>query len=116
LPGDHAYSPMKLPGHTLIALVFVLYPLRSPAAAQRPAPAAPVWNGSVRCEIDLNGPGYSNHQTHTWTLTGGLAADGNPLDYPGTWTVSGAGSQQPAATASSASWKFDASAPGVRMA
>jgi hypothetical protein len=54
-------------------------------SAQQLAPSVPIWSGSVRCEIDIKGPGYVNHQTHTWTLTGARAPDGSPLDYPGTW-------------------------------
>ena len=76
--------------------------------------AAPVWNGSVRCDIDLNGPGYVSHETHTWTLTGELPSAGT--DYPGTWTVSGSGSRLPTDTVRSATWKTQGSSAGVRMA
>lgn len=71
------------------ALVFAVIAAPLAASAQQPAP---VWNGSVRCEIDVKGPGYANHQTHTWTLTGATPPDGGQLDYPGTWNVSGQGS------------------------
>ena len=80
------------------------------------APSVPIWTGSVRCEIDVKGPGYINHQTHTWTLSGALAPNGSALDYPGTWSVTGAGSLQPTATQTAATWKIQGSAPGVRMA
>jgi hypothetical protein len=77
---------------------------------------APIWNGSVRCDIDFKGPGYVSHETHTWTLTGAPPPDGAP-DYPGTWTVSGTGSRVPTDTLrSAATWKTEGSAPGVRMA
>jgi len=80
------------------------------------AQTAPIWNGSVRCDIDLKGPGYVSHETHTWTLSGGLPPDGS-TDYPGTWTVSGNGSRMPIDTpGSSATWTTQGSAPGVRMA
>jgi hypothetical protein len=85
-------------------------------SAQQLAPSVPIWSGSVRCEIDIKGPGYVNHQTHTWTLTGARAPDGSPLDYPGTWSVTGAGSLQASATQTAATWKIQGSAPGVRMA
>jgi len=88
-----------------------------PASARQLAAAkAPTWTGSVRCEIDIKGPGYVNHLTHTWTLTGALAADGNPLDYPGTWSVTGSGSLLASATQPAATWKTQGAAPGVRMA
>jgi hypothetical protein len=78
---------------------------------------APVWNGSVRCDIDFKGPGYVSHETHTWTLTGTPPPDGGAPDYPGTWTVSGSGSRVPTDTLrSAATWKTEGSAPGVRMA
>jgi hypothetical protein len=78
--------------------------------------SAPIWNGSVRCDIDLKGPGYSSHETHTWTLTGDLPPDGSQ-DYPATWTVSGSGSRTPTGTLrSAATWATQGSAPGVRMA
>ena len=90
--------------HSLVIIAIVLAPVVcGPATAghyvlnAQAAPAVPIWNGSVRCEIDVKGPGYVNHQTHTWTLAGTLSADGSPLDYPGTWSVTGAGSSQPAA-------------------
>ena len=86
-----------------------------PVSAQQPlANAIPIWTGSVGCEIDIKGPGYVNHQTHTWTLAG--TPDGGPLDYQGTWSVTGAGSLQPSATLPAATWKIQGSAPGVRMA
>lgn len=77
---------------------------------------APIWNGSVRCDIDFKGPGYVSHETHTWTLTGDLPPAGSQ-DYPGTWTVSGSGSRTPTDTLrSAATWTTQGSAPGVRMA
>jgi len=87
-----------------------------PGSAQRLAAAPPIWTGSVRCEIDVKRPGYVNHQTHTWTLADTLSADGSPLDYPGTWSVTGAGSLLPPAPQAPATWKIQGSAPGVRMA
>src|SRR5262245_40519590 len=80
------------------------------------ADATPIWTGSVRCDIDIKGPGYVNHLTHMWTLSGALAADRSPLDYPGTWSVTGSGSLLASATQPAATWKTQGSAPGVRMA
>jgi hypothetical protein len=78
---------------------------------------APIWNGSVRCDIDFKGPGYVSHETQMWTLTGAPPPDGGAPDYPGTWTVSGSGSRVPTDTLrSAATWKTEGSAQGVRMA
>ena len=89
---------------------------RSALIAQGNA-AAPSWTGSVRCTIDITGLGYINRQTHTWTLTGAAPPGGGVLDYPATWSVSGEGALLPTpADNSSATWKTQGSAPGVRMA
>jgi hypothetical protein len=86
-------------------------------SAQQLNAGPPVWNGSVRCDIDINGPGYVTHETHTWTLSGAVPPDGGVLDYPGTWTVTGEGSRKPTETQRAVgAWKTQASAAGVRMA
>jgi hypothetical protein len=83
--------------------------------AQAPT-AAPIWTGSIRCDIDIKGPGYVNHQTHTWTLTGAIPPGGGVLDYPATWSVSGEGSLLPTTSNNaSATWKTQGSAAGVRL-
>ena len=88
----------------------------APAAASQSASASgPAWSGSVRCEIDIQGTGYSSHETHTWTITG-PPAPGNIPEYPGMWTVTGTGSVKPTKDRqTSAEWKTNGSAPGVRM-
>ena len=87
------------------------------AAVMAQAPTAvPIWTGSIRCDIDIKGPGYINHQTHTWTLTGAVPPGGGVLDYPATWSVSGEGSLLPTTTNNaSATWKTQGSAAGVRL-
>jgi hypothetical protein len=41
----------------------------------------------------VQGPGYTDHQTHTWTITGGApTAQGAFQIYAGTWSVVGSGS------------------------
>lgn len=83
--------------------------------AQAPT-AVPIWTGSIRCDIDIKGPGYVNHQTHTWTLTGAVPPGGGLLDYPATWSVSGEGSLLPTTpNNASATWKTQGSAAGVRL-
>jgi hypothetical protein len=107
-----ALSMMRYP---LIVLALIAAPAL--ASAQTRVTTAPLWSGSITCVVDTKGLGYVNHQTHTWTLTGAPPPDGGVLDYPATWTVSGAGSLRPtAAQGLSADWKTQGSAPGVRVA
>jgi hypothetical protein len=59
--------------------------------AQQAAPAA--WAGWARCQITVQGPGYTDQQTHTWTIAGGApTAQGAFQIYSGTWAVVGGGS------------------------
>jgi len=99
-----------------VALAGAIVAMADVLIAQQLAVGPPVWNGSVRCDIDINGPGYANHETHTWTLSGAVPSDGGVLDYPGTWDVTGEGSRQPTGTLRAGAWKTQGSAPGVRMA
>ena len=51
------------------------------------------WAGWARCEVRVQGPGYNDQQTHTWTITGGApAVQGAFQIYTGTWAVVGGGS------------------------
>src|SRR3954469_22318855 len=65
-------------------------------AAVRPLAAqAPGWQGWARCEVDVQGQGYTDHQTHTWQLSGGApTVEGAFRIYGGTWSVIGRGSLQ----------------------
>src|SRR6185369_13772312 len=81
-----------------IALVMLVVVTSGAMAQAPPGTSAPTWTGSVRCDIGINGPGYVSHETHTWTLSGAVPADGGVLDYPGTWTVTGDGSGNPTST------------------
>jgi hypothetical protein len=45
------------------------------------------WNGWARCEIDIQGPGYVNKETHTWSLRRARLG----VKTTGSWTVVGAG-------------------------
>jgi hypothetical protein len=70
-------------------LLVVAFLLTSTAAR---AADATTWVGSIRCEIDIEGPGYSDQQTHTWTLTGGTpTTQGAIALHPATWSVTGQG-------------------------
>src|SRR5690242_15433980 len=66
-----------------------------PAVAQRPKPSTAPWSGWARCEINVNGQGYSDQQTHTWIITGSKSTvSGAFRVYPATWSVIGGGSLQ----------------------
>jgi hypothetical protein len=53
------------------------------------------WAGWARCQVDVQGPGYTEHQTHTWTIAGGTpTVEGAFRVYPGTWSVVGGGTLQ----------------------
>jgi hypothetical protein len=53
------------------------------------------WTGWARCEVTVRGTGYSDQQTHTWTLGSGTpTVEGAFRVYPATWTVVGSGSLQ----------------------
>jgi hypothetical protein len=66
----------------------------SPVFGQGQPPSAG-WSGWARCQVNVQGPGYSDQQTHTWTLTGGTpTVEGAFRVYPGTWSVVGSGSLQ----------------------
>ena len=72
----------------------VLIALASLAAAQQSAPQAP-WGGWARCEINVSGQGYSDRQTHTWTISSSTSTvSGAFRVYPATWSVAGSGSVQ----------------------
>jgi hypothetical protein len=65
------------------------------AGAQQPSPPQASWAGWARCQINVTGPGYTDVQTHTWTITGGTpTVTGAFRVYPGTWSVVGGGSLQ----------------------
>lgn len=64
--------------------------LSSRIHAQSPSDS---WSGWVRCQVDVRGPGYSDQQTHTWTMDKGApVVQGAFHIYPGTWSVVGEGS------------------------
>lgn len=80
---------------TQLALVSaVLIALASLAAAQQTAAQAP-WGGWARCQINVSGQGYSDQQTHTWTISSSTSTvSGAFRVYPATWSVAGNGSVQ----------------------
>jgi hypothetical protein len=76
----------------LIAAAAILIVFGQAALAQTPAGA---WAGWARCQIDVQGPGYTEHETHTWMIAGGAPTlEGAFRVYPGTWSVVGGGGLQ----------------------
>ena len=74
-----------------VAASLLLAQFSNGAFAQQAAPAA--WSGWARCQITVQGPGYTDQQTHTWTIGGGApTAQGAFQIYAGTWSVVGGGS------------------------
>ena len=66
----------------------------APLATSQQA-AAPQWNGWARCQIVVSGPGYSDQQSHSWTLTGAPpVTQGAMRIYAAGWTDVGSGSLQ----------------------
>ena len=64
----------------------------SRASTQTPLPS---WAGWARCQVDVQGAGYTERQTHTWTTSGGApTVEGAFRVYSGTWSVVGGGSLQ----------------------
>jgi hypothetical protein len=86
---------MPNPKLSLIGFVATfLISLSSLAAAQQSASQEP-WSGWARCEISVSGQGYSDQQTHTWTISSSTSAvSGAFRVYPATWSVVGSGSLQ----------------------
>jgi hypothetical protein len=65
------------------------------AGGQQPTTPQASWAGWARCQINVTGPGYSDRQTHTWTITGSTpTVSGAFRVYPGTWSAVGGGSLQ----------------------
>ena len=50
------------------------------------------WSGWVRCDVAVQGAGYTDQQTHTWIMSGGApTVTGAFRVYPATWSVVGGG-------------------------
>ena len=81
----------KVPCTRLLLSLIVSSCFSTFAFARQTPPAA--WAGWARCQITVQGPGYTDQQTHTWTITGGAPkAEGAFQIYAGTWAVVGGGS------------------------
>ncbi len=80
---------------TQVALALSLSMSSVSVAAQPSPPSQAPWSGWARCQISVSGQGYSDQQTHTWTITGGAPTlSGAFRVYPATWSVVGGGSLQ----------------------
>ena len=86
------------------------------AFTQTPA-ATPLWQGWIQCQVTVQGAGYSNSQTHTWTITGAPTLVGSIAEYPVTWTVAGAGTYRTMNLDQTiaAQWSTNGSLPSPRI-
>ncbi|MGC2195735.1 MAG: hypothetical protein WA628_13740 [Terriglobales bacterium] len=77
-------------------LAWLTFALAATALGQTKPPAVDAtWSGGAQCQIDVQGPGYAHHETHTWMLSGAQPTrQGAMRVYAGTWSVSGQGSLQ----------------------
>ena len=87
----------------LIAIVapMLALPLASPGSAQVASRAtsqatSPLgWSGWARCDVNVQGRGYTDQQTHTWVMGGGApTVQGAFYVYPATWSAAGGGGLQ----------------------
>ena len=93
-------------------------PLATAAAlallAFHPAAAVAAWSGWARCDIDIQGPGYTNKETHTWFVVNASPT----VAGSGSWNAVGRGvldQGNPAQTSQHAEWSINASdANGAR--
>jgi len=77
------------------------------------------WSGEAQCTIDVQGPGYTEHEVHTWTLADGAPAlQGAMHVFQGTWSATGKGSLQKSQGNQSylAQWTMSASRPNAPLA
>jgi hypothetical protein len=76
----------------LLGFLAVLLPANSRSFPQTSVLNS-AWSGQAQCKISVQGPGYSHHETHTWTLSGSSPTlQGAIHVFPATWSVSGQGS------------------------
>jgi len=83
------------------------------------SPGNGMWSGGAQCQINVQGPGYSHHETHTWTLSGTQPTQQGAMRvYGGTWSVNGQGSLQKTQGTQTltAQWTTDASLPSATFA
>src|SRR5262245_64224483 len=63
--GRNVNSRLSMLRTSLVALSFLSLLASRPSDAQ-----APGWTGWARCDLLIQGPGYVNRETHTWTVNG----------------------------------------------
>jgi hypothetical protein len=81
--------------------------LGSSTLLSQSAQAQGVWAGSATCTAKTSGPGYSEQQTHRWTINvGKVNSFGAFKQYSYDWTVTGGG------TNSVSIWKINGGAKG----
>jgi hypothetical protein len=79
---------------SMLGLSLPLSLLLSVPALSQSAASLGAWAGWARCEVDVTGQGYTDRQTHLWTMSGAPTVQGAFRIYPGTWSVVGGGSLQ----------------------
>lgn len=86
--------------------------LAAPARAQATSPLG--WSGWARCEVSVQGRGYTDLQTHTWVMSGGApSVQGAFYVYPATWSVTGSGALQRAEGAQSLDAQWTTNGPAM---
>jgi len=72
-----------------------LFGFLSSVIPQTLSPADGPWSGSAQCQVNVQGPGYSDQQTHSWTVAGSSPTPQGAIRlFAGTWSVTGNGSLQ----------------------
>ena len=92
--------------HAIIAVLAFASGVPQPAHAQLAslASSAPVWTGSAKCQVDVDGgENYNDHQLHTWTIKSGTSPvrEGAFQVHEATWSVTGRGYKAVAGSAPS---------------
>ena len=99
-----------------VVLVGALFGFLPSSLPQTHSPADGPWSGSARCRITTQGNGYSDVQTHSWSITGGVpTAQGAIRLFAGTWTVTGGGALERTQGNQTlkAQWKTNAQSSGA---
>ena len=78
----------------VLTLILLCGLLAASSTLAQTATSSP-WAGWARCQIDIQGPGYSEQAIHTWTITGATpSVEGAFRVYAGSWAVVGKGGFQ----------------------
>jgi len=99
----------------ICATVAVVLTLSARASMQTTGTTA-VWQGWLQCQVTTQADGFTNRQTHTWTITGPPVIVGAIAEYPATWTVTGEGAQRGVTPGqATGQWTSSGSMPSARI-